>query len=288
MSLNIIRRHAFKRYRDLILPCNILDHDPPNIQPFSTVSSAAEKYAEDVKQLRITINNHPIYVPEGSSILQAAMQANIFIPTLCNHPRLVSLGGVIPGTCRLCLVKDENDGRLKPACATPVSDNMVINTDTAEVQHAVKGILSLLKAHHPLDCMNCDVSNSCEFKDLIKRYNVQDGIATLRHEFHEWDDDHHDFDESFRNASSASISIELDKCLKCGRCVTACGLVQNMNVLGFVNRGNHRHPAIIAKDLEHSPCIECGQCASVCPVGAIRERSEWRQGIGALLFLRVF
>ncbi len=248
-----------------------------NQNPIPTTAQDAEKFAEDAKKAKVTINSKSIEVPEGTSILHAATQLGLYIPTLCTHPRLPTT----PGTCRICLV--EQGGRLVPACATPVTDGMIVATDTPAVKDSVRGTLSLLKANHPLDCMNCDADGRCEFQSLIRRYNVGDDIPSLRSLRHEWDNlSTDDFDALHLTTSghdgptTAAIDIDLEKCIKCGRCVTACGLVQEMNVLGWQGRGQDRHPAVLSEALDLSKCIECGQCASVCPVGAIKERSEWR------------
>lgn len=242
----------------------------------SRILKDAEEFAETTKKVKVTINGRQVVVPEGISILQAASQLGVSIPTLCTHPRLPHT----PGTCRICLV--EESGKLRPACATAVTDGMVVETDTETVRQSVRGILALLKANHPLDCMTCDVSGRCEFQDLLRRYNVGEGLPALRHFSHEWDDEVQSDFEQLHDTSSPSIRIDLEKCLKCGRCVAACGLVQEMNVLGWTGRGRARHPALLSPDILESKCIECGQCSSVCPVGAIQERSEWREVLDAL------
>jgi len=245
--------------------------------PLSTTVQDAEKFAKDARKAKVTINSKAIEVPVGTSILQAATQLGLYIPTLCTHPRLPTT----PGTCRICLV--EQGGRLVPACATPVTDGMVIATDTPAVKDSVRGTLALLKANHPLDCMTCDADGRCEFQTLIQRYNVGDGFPSLRSRHHEWDDEvQSDFEAlhltttGHEGPTTAAIDIDLEKCLKCGRCVTACGLIQDMNVLGWQGRGQHRHPAVLSEALDLSKCIGCGQCSVVCPVAAIKERSEWR------------
>lgn len=244
---------------------------------FSTVAAAAEKFAEEAPRCRATINGKPIDVPEGMSILHAAQQMDVYIPTLCTHPKLPTT----PGTCRLCLV--ENNGRLIPACATPLADGMDILTNTPAVKENVTGLLKLLKARHPKDCMTCDVAGRCEFQDLLSRYNIGEMGATLRHKTHEWDDEiQFEGDEEQMDASPGAIHIDLEKCLRCGRCVTACNAIQNMGVIGMVGRGDHRHPAPEAPKIEASQCIECGQCSVICPVGAIVERSEWREVLDEL------
>lgn len=191
------------------------------------------------------------------------------MPVLCKHPKLPNT----PGSCRVCMV--EVDGRVKPACCTPAWDGAVINTDTEEVKHTVTGTLALLRANHPEDCMSCDVNGKCEFQDLIYRYKVPKWpkLKEVSEDYMEHTAHAHVYDQS-----SFAINLDLEKCIKCSRCVTTCEEVQGMNVLGMFNRGRDRHIGFIYEtDLELSKCIECGQCVSVCPVGALYEKTDWRE-----------
>lgn len=110
---------------------------PPTTLP--TAAAAAQHFAAQAKTARVTVNGRKIEVPEGVPILEAASRLGIFVPTLCNHPRLP----LHPGTCRLCLV--EEGGRLRPACATPVTDGMRVETDTAAVKESIHSVLALLR-----------------------------------------------------------------------------------------------------------------------------------------------
>eukprot|EP00890_Picochlorum_soloecismus_P003486 jgi/Picsp_1/4138/NSC_01647-R1_fe-only len=258
--------------------------DPFAAAAISTnVAEKGEEFAKSVQKVGIVLNGHKLEVTEGITILEAARQANstrnldphndpgengIYIPTICTDPRLPHS----PGTCRLCLV--EASGKLVPACATPVNQGMSIETDTDRVRTSVRTMLSLLKANHKYDCMTCEAAGRCEFQDLIKRYNIASGYPGFlpKGMDHEWDNN-----DGLHDTSSASIEIDLEKCIKCGRCITACGLVQTMNVIGWQGRGSNSHPAVMTENLDSSQCISCGQCSAVCPVAAIKERSEWRQ-----------
>ncbi|EFN55045.1 hypothetical protein CHLNCDRAFT_24040 [Chlorella variabilis] len=203
----------------------------------------------------IHINGHTVSVPEGTSILTAATQLGIHIPTLCTHPRLPTT----PGTCRLCLVEVAG-GALKPACATPVCHGLEVTTDSPQVKDSIRGVLALLKANHPADCMTCDVSGRCEFQARPGFWGgawAGQRMACPR--------------------QRPMLPMLGCRCLKCGRCVTACGLVQEMDVLGMKGRSRERHPAVLTEAMDLSKCISCGQCAVMCPVGAITERAEWRE-----------
>ena len=235
----------------------------------SLVASESNDFAASVTRVACWINGKHLTVPQGTTILDAAKKNSFFVPTLCTDPRLPGH----PGTCRLCLVDVEGRG-LVPSCSTEIEDGMKIETDSDKVNSSVRSMLNMLKQSHKYDCMTCDVSGHCEFQDLIKRYNVSGGvIPKLRMHEHEWDDE-------FRG--SRSLEIDLDKCIKCGRCISACNIIQKMNVLGWQGRGGEMHPGVMKQTLDSSPCIECGQCSLVCPVGAITEHSEWREVLDKL------
>eukprot|EP01024_Parvocaulis_polyphysoides_P027104 TRINITY_DN2462_c0_g3_i2.p1 TRINITY_DN2462_c0_g3~~TRINITY_DN2462_c0_g3_i2.p1 ORF type:complete len:401 (-),score=39.57 TRINITY_DN2462_c0_g3_i2:5-1183(-) len=245
----------------------------PYLQQFRNSSTTTQKQEENqqIGTVSVTVNGKQITVPEGTSILEACRHLKIHVPTLCAHPRLPTT----PGTCRLCLV--DVGGSLKPACATPVWKGLEVNTDNEKVLSNIHGVLKMLRANHPNDCMTCEANGRCEFQDLLTRYNIGDGYPKLRDFSHEWDQQMQDDAQHWKDHSSKAIELDLDKCLKCGRCVTACNLIQNMNVLGFLNRGRERHPGVLnSADLDLTKCIECGQCTAVCPVNAIHERVEWK------------
>jgi NADH-quinone oxidoreductase subunit G len=146
------------------------------------LAAAAEQFAESYPRIKVKVNGKEVEVPEGSSILTACREAGAFVPTLCTHPRLPTT----PGTCRVCLV-DVGGGQLKPACATPAWEGLEVQTANEPVQTNVRGVLSLMKANHPADCMNCDANGRCEFQDLIARYDVRDVLPKLKTYSHEWD-----------------------------------------------------------------------------------------------------
>lgn len=270
-----------------------------------------------------TINGHPVHVNQGTSILEAARQLNIHVriraellacymchhaaqvPTLCTHPRLVALGSTPPGTCRLCLV--DTGGRLQPACATPLSDGVHVQTDTPAVLDNIRSVLSLLRANHPNDCMTCESNGHCEFQDLLLRYKVGDrlpklcdysqvGRGTLE-VFYVHTRDRHGRKRCKRSMTSAmtrvpqhwsstltnasSVAAALQPVSRC-RCVLWLrehhhDHIQEVSALGMMQRGRLRHPGWMDVPLNWTTCIECGQCAAVCPTDAIHERSQWRE-----------
>jgi len=169
---------------------------------------------------------------------------------------------------------------MRPACVTPVAEGMKVQTDTPEVRRNITGVLTLLRANHPEDCMTCTASGNCEFQDLIRTYKVPRLPKLLQRS-----PDYIEHHEAWQAQDNSSLAIHLDKdkCIKCGRCVTACEGIQDMNVIGLFGRGRDRHVGFLDETtMEEAKCIACGQCVSVCPVGALTEREEWRDVLDLL------
>lgn len=221
--------------------------------------------------VRVTIDGRSTTVPRGSTILEAAKQVNVDIPTLCflNLERLKVNNQL--ATCRICVVEVEGRKNLAPACATPVSDEMVVKTNTIRVLVARQTVLELLLSDHPKDCLVCQKSGECELHDLSVKFGLRESpydggeMSTYRKDF------------------SESIIRDMDKCVMCRRCETMCNVVQTCNVLSAVNRG---FTAVVAPafemNLADSTCTHCGQCTAVCPTGALVEEDHSWKVIAAL------
>lgn len=206
--------------------------------------------------VNITINGKKISAEEGTTILEAAKQNNISIPTLCH------LEGVHnSGSCRICVVEVEGARTLVASCITAVREGMVIHTNTQRVRKARKIIYELMLSDHPKDCLTCKRSQSCEFQKLGEVILV----GTSRFE-----------GEKTRTKvddSSPSIVRDASKCVLCRRCVTICNEVQGVGVLNVQNRGFDSVIASAAElPLNTVNCTNCGQCTMVCPVGALKEK----------------
>jgi NADH-quinone oxidoreductase subunit G len=211
--------------------------------------------------VQININNRNYDVPDNITVLEAAKQVGIEIPTLCYHPRLEATGG-----CRICVVEVEGARNLQPACVTMVRDGMVIKTSSDRVYNARQMNLSLILSRHPNDCMTCESNGKCELQDLIYSYDVKPI-------FPKNEDKPHIFDES-----SPSIIRDLDKCIACTRCVRACSQLQGMDIYGMADRGFETLPLTAFNvPIDETMCINCGQCSAFCPVGAITENSAVRE-----------
>ena len=207
--------------------------------------------------LNVTINTRKLQVPEGSTILQAARQAGIKIPTLCNVEKREAIGA-----CRVCLVEVEGARTLQASCSTPVSENMVVHTNSAPARAARRKVLELLLSEHDGDCPTCNRSLDCELRALADEMGVSnvpfEGVRAKPH----------------IDGSTPALVRDNAKCIKCRRCVSVCGEVQGVGALFPQGRGFQTviGPAF-TRDLDSVACVQCGQCAAICPVGAITEKT---------------
>lgn len=207
--------------------------------------------------VKLTIDNKPVEVAEGTTILKAARQAGINIPTLCYF----ELDGMKfenkPGGCRVCVVEVEGRKNLAPACATDVMEGMVVHTHSARVINARKTVVELILSDHPNDCLQCSKSGDCELQTLAQKLGIRE--IPFKGE-----------QSTYKKDSTLSVERDMDKCIMCRRCETMCNKIQSVGALSAVNRG---FEAVVSpafdQALGESSCINCGQCVQVCPVGAL-------------------
>jgi predicted molibdopterin-dependent oxidoreductase YjgC len=204
--------------------------------------------------ITLKINNTEISVPRGSTILEAAEKANVFVPTLCHDKRITPYGA-----CRLCVVEDRNKpGSLIPSCFTPARDRMDLVTDSKNVLRSVRMQLRLILVNHPLDCPVCDKAGDCTLQDLVIRYNITEKPFEM------------DRFTRYMDRESPLIERDMNRCVLCGRCVRICGELQGCGELEFINRG---HKTVVGTDGGRTlDCDFCGLCISTCPVGAINDK----------------
>ena len=219
--------------------------------------------------IKIEINGTEVEVAKGSNILQAAMKANVKIPTLCYHPDLK------PGaSCGICVVRQLVPSRTEPgkfvpspkllrACCTEAVDGMKILTHDPDIVQVRRTVLELILANHPNDCLQCPRSGNCELQNIAADFGIRE-VPFPKEVLHREND-----------TSTPSLVLNPDKCIKCGRCAEVCQKMQNVWALEFIGRGEKTvmAPAADVK-LAQSPCIKCGQCSAHCPVGAIYENDE--------------
>ncbi len=220
--------------------------------------------------INLTIDNKPVVVTKGTTILEAASGIGIHIPSLC-HMKLEDLNiENKPGGCRICVVEVNGRRNLAPACCTDVSEGMEINTHSMRVINARRTVMELILSDHPFDCLICAKSGNCDLQSLA--HNL--GIREIRYQGEQ---------STYREDTSPAIIREVDKCIMCRRCETMCNEVQTVGVLSAINRGFESvvSPAF-EMNLDHSVCTYCGQCVAVCPTGALTEVDETGKVIRAL------
>ena len=201
-------------------------------------------------------------VPFGSTILQAAESIGIHIPTLCNHPDLDTAG-----ICRICVVEVEGQRLLQPACAFPVTNQMTIDTHSRRVRLARRHVLELLLSEHYGECYSCQRNGNCELQALAEEYGITDFTFG-----------HPDAPVAELDASSYSVVRDMNKCIRCRRCVRTCIDLQEVGVLEAVNRSDQTDITTFGdRPLGEVVCINCGQCINRCPTGALYAKDETDQ-----------
>ena len=210
------------------------------------------------QMIPLTIDGVRVEVPQGTTVLEAARQAGVKIPTLCYLKDINQ-----SGSCRMCVV-DTGARAFQAACVLPATKDMVVKTNTPDLREARRTLLELILSNHNKQCLSCIRSQNCELQKLCKDLGVESGsdFAGIMNQY-EIDD------------ASPSIVRDNSKCIICRRCVAACDKVQQIGVIGATGRGFKTSiESPWSLKLAQMACINCGQCVTVCPVGALHEKDD--------------
>lgn len=212
-----------------------------------------------MKMINLKINGVPVTVPEGTTILNAAREAHIDIPTLCYLKDINEIGA-----CRMCVVEIKGSPKLNASCVFPVTEGMEVITNSKKVFKARKMNLQLLLSNHKRECLTCVRSGSCELQKLCHDYGVDDegkydGSKT----------------PSTVDTSATHMVRDNSKCILCRRCTAVCDQLQDAAVIGVNKRGFNTHiGSAFDAPLNSVACVSCGQCIVACPTGALHEKDQ--------------
>lgn len=207
--------------------------------------------------VNLTINKQHVCVPEGTTILEAARQIGIKIPTLCFLREINEIGA-----CRVCMVEIAGISRLVTACNTPVTEGMEVITNSARVREARKTNVELILSQHHTDCPTCVRSGNCSLQKIANDLNLVANEYPVRYAETKW-------------TSTFPLVRDAGKCIKCMRCVQICDKVQSLNVWDVSNTGSRTTVDVsMGREIKMSDCSLCGQCITHCPTGALQERDD--------------
>lgn len=209
-----------------------------------------------MEMIHLTIDGQEITVPKGTTIVKAAREIGVEIPTLCYWEGIHEIG-----SCRVCVVEVKGAKTLLPSCITQVSEGMEVITHSPRVRRARKSIVNLLLSDHPEECLTCGKAGKCELQELSRNMGIRSNSYEGEHS------------KQYYDESTPSIIRDSSKCVLCRRCLSVCSQVQGVNAIAPIGRGFRTTISPAYRDeLSEASCVLCGQCAMVCPTGALMER----------------
>ncbi len=206
--------------------------------------------------ITLNINGKDVKTELGKTVLEAALDNDIYIPTLCYHPDLSPFGA-----CRLCIVQIEGLRGLPTSCTIAAKEGMVVKTDTPEIRQVRKIAMELILAAHPDDCLVCTQNLNCELQAVaqyigVEQKRLKPGVNVKP-----------------LNTGNPLFNHDMSKCILCGRCVRACYELRGVGILSFINRGKDTYVGTaFDKSLAEANCRFCGACIEVCPTGALTDK----------------
>ncbi len=229
------------------------------------------------KLVSLEIDGLSVTVPEGTSIMRAAMELGTKIPKLCATDTVNAFG-----SCRLCLVEIEGRKGTPASCTTPVAAGMKVKTENDRLNKLRKGVMELYISDHPLDCLTCAANGDCELQDMAGAVGLRDvryGYDGDNHVFKNRDGGSENFRFKAKDESNPYFTFDPAKCIVCSRCVRACEEVQGTFALTIDGRGFASHvSAGMDEGFLDSECVSCGACVQACPTATLTEKSVIQKG----------
>jgi len=215
-------------------------------------------------RVTLEIDGCAVTVPEGTSIMRAAVEAGVKVPKLCATDNMEAFG-----SCRLCLVEIEGRKGTPASCTTPVANGMKVRTQSPKLARMRRGVMELYISDHPLDCLTCSANGNCELQDMA-------GVVGLREVRYGYEGKNHLKAE--KDESNPYFTFDASKCIVCSRCVRACDEVQGTFALTIMGRGFDSMVSAGGKNFLDSECVSCGACVQACPTATLMEKSVIEHG----------
>ena len=216
------------------------------------------------KQVTLNIDGRDVTVPEGTSIMAAAVETGVMVPKLCATDSLEPFG-----SCRLCLVEIEGRRGYPASCTTLVAEGIKVHTQTDKLAEIRRGVMELYISDHPLDCLTCATNGDCELQDMA-------GAVGLREVRYGYEGENHL--SQAKDESNPYFTFDPSKCIVCSRCVRACEETQGTFALTIQGRGFDSKVSAGNKDFLESECVSCGACVQACPTATLIEKTVIQAG----------